>query len=128
MINEKKTKEFLENKNNTFELDLEFLEEKEMKLAEKIQFELLYKHGAYSPVPLEKLVLKKFDSVIEARKALYEKLKSIPYLTLPERYQLTKETNLNKEAILCTRKISVCLVIKEVVNIEREELKCILKM
>ena len=28
MINEKKTKEFLENKNNTFELDLEFLEEK----------------------------------------------------------------------------------------------------
>ena len=49
MINEKKTKEFLENKNNakeflenknnTFELDLEFLEEKEMKLAEKIQFE-----------------------------------------------------------------------------------------
>ena len=121
MINEKKTKEFLENKNNTFELDLEFLEEKKMKLAEKIQFELLYKHGAYSPVPLEKLVLKKFDSVIEARKALYEKLKSIPYLTLPERYQLTKETNLNKEAILCTGKVSVCLVIKEVVNIEREE-------
>ena len=39
MINEKKTKEFLENKNNTFELDLEFLEEKKMKLAEKIQFE-----------------------------------------------------------------------------------------
>ena len=34
MINEKKTKEFLENKNNTFELDLEFLEEKKMKLAE----------------------------------------------------------------------------------------------
>ena len=128
MINEKKTKEFLENKNYTFELDLEILEEKEMKFAEKIQFELLYKHGAYSPVPLEKLVLKKFDSVIEARKALYEKLKSILYLTLPERYQLTKETNLNKEAILCTGKVSVCLVIKEVVNIEREELKCILKM
>ncbi len=77
MINEKKTKEFLENKNNTFELDLEFLEEKKMKLAEKIQFELLYKHGAYSPVPFEKLVLKKFDSVIEVRKALYEKSKQL---------------------------------------------------